>query len=166
MLLNNSTDFHGGALAALLIRMYNEFHCMDDVSGLAIEGLSLEVVAEASRRRINALECKPPRWLEHAKEFLHQRFSESLTLNLIAEQVGVHPVHLAREFRKHYRLTVGEYIRHRRVRYACQLLSISDTPLVDIAVEAGFSQQSHFSKTFKQITGMTPTEYRASSRLR
>lgn len=166
LLLDDAAAFHGGALAGLIIKMYNELHNPDDVSHLAIEGLTLEVIAEASRRRINPSASKPSRWLENARELLHERFSESLTLNLIAEQVGVHPVHLVRAFRKHYHLTVGEYIRRRRVEYACQQLCNSDTPLIDIAIEAGFSHQSHFSKTFKQVTGMTPTEYRAASHLR
>jgi AraC family transcriptional regulator len=165
-LLDDSADFHGGALAALIIRMYNELHNPDNVSHLAIEGLALEVIAEASRRHINPSTRKPARWLEQARELLHERFSETLTLSLIAEQVGVHPVHLVREFRKHYQLTVGEYIRHRRIEYACQQLCISDTPLIDIAIDSGFSHQSHFSKTFKEVTGMTPARYRASSRPR
>lgn len=166
LLLNDAADFRGGALATLLVKMYNEFHCADDFSRLAIEGLALEVIAEASRRKVNAPAGKPPRWLGRAKELLRERFSEPLTLKLIAEQVGVHPVHLVREFRKHYRLTVGEYLRQCRVEAACLKLSTSNIPLIDIAIATGFSQQSHFSKTFKRVTGVTPAAYRQAARLR
>jgi AraC family transcriptional regulator len=82
----------------------------------------------------------------------------------IARRVGVHPVYLASEFRRRYGLTVGEYVRQLRIEYASRQLSTSDTPLVEIALNSGFSSQSHFSWTFKRITGITPAQFRAGSR--
>ena len=158
-LIEDSFAFDGGVLPKLALKMYREFRDLDELSHLTIEGLSLEVIAETARRRTYKLDRKPPRWLSDARELLQEHFAEPLTLSLIAQQVGVHPVHLAREFRRHYQLTVGEFIRKRRVEYACQQLSTSNRPLADIAMAAGFSQQSHFSKTFKRFTGMTPKQY-------
>jgi AraC family transcriptional regulator len=76
--------------------------------------------------------------------------------------VGVHPVYLASEFRKHFGCTIGEYVRKLRVEFACRRISESDSPLSDIAIAAGFSHQSHFSRTFKAVTGMTPAGYRTA----
>jgi AraC family transcriptional regulator len=163
-LLSEPAAFHGGASTVLFSKIYGEFYRTDNVSHLAIEGLLLELTAEISRRRVHTSERKPPRWLENAKELVHEHFAEHLTLELIARQVGVHPVHLVREFRKHFRLTVGDYIRRRRIEYACRQLSESDIPLIEIALNAGFSQQSHFSRIFKAVTGMTPTAYRRKAR--
>ena len=64
------------------------------------------------------------------------------------------------------RLLSGEYIRQLRVEYACRQLSSSSTALAEIASAAGFSDQSHFSRTFKRQIGMTPSQYRAISRAR
>ena len=137
---------------------------MDNVSALAIEGLFLEMLAEASRCSRNIAEHRLPRWLKQVKESIDVSFSHHLTIAAMAKTVGVHPVHLATAFRKHYRCTIGEYIRQRRVEYASRQLSQSDAPLVEIALAAGFSDQSHFSKTFKLFTGLSPARFRATLR--
>jgi AraC family transcriptional regulator len=67
---------------------------------------------------------------------------------------------LSREFRRYYSCTVGEYVRHLRIEYACRLLSASNASLAEIALAAGFFDQSHFARNFKWQTGMTPHEYR------
>jgi AraC family transcriptional regulator len=158
-------DFQSGIPVRLAIRLYREFQEMDDVSPLALEGLTLEMLAEASRQPI-AAERKPPGWLRRARELLHDRFTESLSLDDVARAVGVHPTHLARVFRQHYRCAVGDYLRGLRIERARNELSTSDAPLVEIAVAAGFCDQSHFATAFRRHTGMTPTEYRRTFRLR
>ena len=163
-ILNEPAQFHGGKLASLLMDIQREVSWADEISRLAIEGLSLELIAEATRHSANALERKPPRWLKQAREIVHERFYEHLTVSDIARRVGVHPVHLVREFRKFFRETIGEYVRRRRVDFARQQLASSDIPIVDIAAATGFSHQSHFSKTFKRLTGTTPARYRAAFR--
>ena len=155
----------GGIMANLFARLYREFHTADEASSLAIEGLAMEMLAEVSRQRV-VLDRKPPVWLERVVDLLHSNFTETLKISSIADTVGVHPVHLAREFRKHYRCTVGEYIRQLRIQKACTALSKSDVSLSDIASAAGFADQSHFGRTFKQFTGMTPAAYRSFSSAR
>lgn len=152
-------EFKGGSLAALLMKMYAEFRLSDAASHLAIEGLSLEVVAEATRG-LRPADKKPPQWLRNAREYIDAHSTSHITIGTISEQAGVHPVHLVREFRKHFRMTIGEYVRSRRIDYACGQLTSPEIPLIEIALNAGFSQQSHFSRAFKQITGMSPGEYR------
>jgi AraC-like DNA-binding protein len=73
---------------------------------------------------------------------------------------GVHPVHLSREFRKHYHMTIGELIRKRRIDRACELLSNSAMSLSEVALTCGFSDQSHFCAMFKSHTGLTPAKFR------
>jgi AraC family transcriptional regulator len=166
MVLDTPAHFYGGSLATLAMKLYKEFRALDRDSPLVVEGLSLEILAEASRRfRLNSA-SRPPSWLYQVREILHDQFSEHLTLASIAKSAGVHPVHMAREFRKHFRLTIGEYLRQLRIQFACAKLSNSDSALPEIALEAGFSHQSHFSRTFKRLTGMTPAEYRKISRSR
>jgi len=162
--LDRSTELVGGQLAWLALRVYREARAMDDVSPLAIEGLFLEMLAEASRCSRKVVERHIPRWLKQAKEIIDVSFSDKLTIAGMAETVGVHPVHLATVFRKHYRCTIGECIRQRRVEYASRQLSLSDTTLAEIALAAGFSDQSHFSKTFKHVTGLSPARFRAAYR--
>lgn len=142
------------------MRLYREFHRSDSASSLAIEGLTLELLAEISRKQPRPQELRLPKWLGLTKDLLQAHFAEPLRLESIAEAVGVHPVHLAREFRKHFGCTVGDYVRHLRLIYASTQLSESNKTLATIATDAGFADQSHFCRSFKRITHMTPSEYR------
>lgn len=164
--IESPTDFYDERLSNLALRLYREFREFDDFSSLSVEGLTLELIAEASRRSARKSEPRPPHWLRRTREILDERFDESLTLIALSELVGVHPVHLAREFHRFYRLTVGEYVRKRRIEIACQKISTTDAPLSEIALAVGFFDQSHFARTLKKFTGMTPSEYRAAFRPR
>jgi len=164
--LEGSSHFQGGLLLSLPMRLYHEAKRQDDLSALVIEGLVLEILAEASRSQYCFSEGKPPLWLERAREIIHAHFSEQLSLASIAESVGIHPVHLARSFRQRYYCTVGDYVRRIRIEFTCRKISASDATLAEISSAAGFFDQSHFAKTFKQLTGMTPGKYRESVRSR
>jgi AraC family transcriptional regulator len=158
---DGSVEFYGGTLIALSSKIYKEFTEMDEVSPLVIEGITMEMLAEASRRGVRHFNSKPPRWLKQAREFLDAHFSDNFTFSDVAISVGVHPVHLAREFRRRYRCTLGEYTRRLRIDFACRELAKPDSSLVEIALTSGFSSQSHFSTIFKRLTGVTPADYRA-----
>jgi AraC family transcriptional regulator len=158
--LEDSVHCHGGLLSGLFMKLYREFRQMDGASPWAIEGLVLEMLAEVSRREVKVSDRTPPRWLAQALELLREQFSEHLTLAHVATSVGVHPIHLARGFRRFCRCTVGEYIRQLRIEHACRELCESDASLAAIASAAGFSDQSHFSRTFKRLMAMTPAQYR------
>jgi len=163
--LKEPADFHGGVPTYLATKLYREFREMDEVSALAIEGLALEMIAESTRalRRLNG--TTPP-WLERAREILHSDFAEPLTLAHLATMVGVCPTHLAREFRRRYDCTIGAYVRQLRIEFARHQLSCSAIPLTEIAIAAGFFDQSHFARTFKLLTGMSPAAYRRAVRTR
>jgi AraC family transcriptional regulator len=163
-LLESPMHIESGGLGSLALRMYREFRLMDDLSPLAVEALAIEVLVEASRQVRRPRLRGSREWLGHARELIHERFCETLTLAAIAKTVGVHPVHLATEFRKLHRCTIGQYLRRLRVEYACREISKSNTPLAQIALAAGFTDQSHLSRTFRQLTGMTPAAYRTASR--
>jgi AraC family transcriptional regulator len=147
-------------------RIYDEFHLRDDLSSLVIEALTLELLVDGTRLTSSIASFTPPRWLERIPDLLRAEFSQSLTLDQIAGSVGVHPSHLARVFRRVHGCTVGDYVRHLRIEFACDRLRTTDASLVEIALAAGFSDQSHFSKTFKRQTGMSPAIFKKSFRAR
>jgi AraC family transcriptional regulator len=164
--INAPADFRGGRFSFLATRLYREFLGADQFSSLVIEGLMLEMMGEASRRSVSNSKQSAPLWLRQAREILDERFAESLTLVALSERVGVHPVHLAREFRKFFHCTVGEYVRARRIEFACRQIANTKLPFSEIAHGAGFFDQSHFSRTLKRVVGLTPSEYRAGRRSR
>jgi AraC family transcriptional regulator len=161
--LESPADSRSGLVNSIAHKLYQEFCAPDAASRLAIEGLALELIAAVARlssRRDNT-PSHPPRWLTQAHELIKSRFAEALTLSEMARAVGVHPVTLTREFRRYYRSTIGEMTRHERIEFACREILKPGAKLTDVAISAGFYDQSHFAKTFKQIMGVTPAQYRA-----
>lgn len=142
-------------------RLYGEFRRFDPPSLISLEGILLEILADAAR---NCTGSGPrtavPHWLRQAREYVESNFLHSISLSEIAQIAGVHRVHLAREFRRYFSITVGELLRRRRVEHACRLVSNTQDSLADVAIACGFSDQSHFCATFRQQIGVTPGRFR------
>lgn len=157
--------FACGPPAQLALRLYRESHANDAAAPLAIEGLVLEILAAATRQTAQSIpraSSPPPRWLQHARELLQEQWAETPALSAIAREVGVHSVSLARAFRHHFQCSIGDYVRRLRIEHACRQIAQTNAPLIEIAHAVGFYDQSHFSRTFKRYTGLTPAEYRAT----
>ena len=108
--LDNSVHAHGGLLSGLMMKIYDEFRHLDSASPVAIQGLAMEMFVAVSRHQSNLASRHPKRWLAGTVEFLRESFTEHLTLAQVASAAGVHPVYLAREFRRFHGCTIGEYI--------------------------------------------------------
>jgi len=155
------SEMSGLTTTWLANRLYAEFSRHDTASAMAIQGLVLEILAEIARADAADSSNLAPGWLKQATEIVEARFLERLSLTEIAHEVGVHYVHLSRQFHKYNRCTVGELIRRRRVQYASHLLAHSSTPLAEIALVCGFSDQSHLSFLFKRYMGLSPSKFRS-----
>jgi AraC family transcriptional regulator len=163
-ILDQSRYFSGGELTSLLLRLHREFRAGDSVAALTIEGLVLETLGTAARRMTRGQSSAQPVWLRRARDFIHERFAEGVSLTELAMSVEIHPSHLTRMFRRHYGCSVGDYVRRCRLEYAAHELIASDQTLAEVAAAAGFYDQSHFTNVFKAHLKMTPAEYRAMAR--
>ncbi len=161
--LSSPGEVQGLASTWLANRLYREFTAEDDVAPLAMEGVLLEILAESARAIGEGSAAHAPAWLRRVREALDDTYLQAPSLADLAAIADVHPVHLSREFRKHYQSTIGEFIRKRRIEHACHLLAKSDTALSEIALACGFSDQSHFCAMFKAHTGLTPAKFRDMS---
>ena len=148
------------ACAATILR--SELRLADGLSRMALEAAVLSLLAQLTRLDGPLEKRRPTQWLKTARDILHESFGEPLSLKSVAASVGVHPVHLSREFPKHFGVTLADYLRRMRINYACQALSKADQPLTAIALDAGFADQAHFTRCFKRATGVTPAAYRRS----
>jgi AraC family transcriptional regulator len=135
-----------------------------DLSSTSVESTVLALLAELGGRPGLEGRGAPPPWLARVAEQIHDEFARGLTLASLAETAGVHRVHVARAFRQHYGCTAGDYIRQRRVEFACHRLIGSDDRLSDVAFDAGFADQSHLTNTFRRLVGLTPGAFRARFR--
>lgn len=164
LILNEPAVYHSHPLMWLATRLRRESKEADDFTALTVEGLMLEVIGEIGRRSASSSVDNQPDWLRQAREILYEKFTERMSLSEIARSVGVHPVYLAGVFRRHYKCTIGEYLRRLRIEFASREIAKTDAPLADIGLASGFSHQGHFTRTFKRLTGLTPGQFRAISR--
>lgn len=120
------------------------------------ESIALELLGMVDGARI---ESGAPQWLQAVLERLHDEFNSPPSSRELAQSAGVHPVHLARIVRRETGMTIAGLIRHRRVEHAIQQFSTGES-LAMIAARAGFSDQAHFTRCFRSVTGMTPAQLR------
>jgi AraC family transcriptional regulator len=153
-------DVRGTRANWLAGQVYQEFRTPDSAAQLAIEGFALAMLGEIARARARSESRAKPPWLVRAVDLLHANLSGELSLADIASAVGVHPAHLSRTFHQHFGCTMSAYVRRKRVERAQRDLSGTGRSLAEIAHAAGFSDQAHFSRVFKQLTGTTPGAYR------
>jgi AraC family transcriptional regulator len=100
-----------------------------------------------------------PAWVGRVREMLRDG-AEDWSLVRLAADAGIHPVHLSREFPKHFHTGLGDYLRLVKVDRAMSLLGEPDLLLTEIAFESGFADQSHFIRSFRNYYGVTPLGYR------
>ncbi|TMQ47245.1 MAG: helix-turn-helix transcriptional regulator [Candidatus Eisenbacteria bacterium] len=101
-----------------------------------------------------------------AREFIRAHFRSGFDHEALARVAGVHATHLARAFHAHMGCTVTGYIHRLRIEWARDRVERSDVPLADVALDAGFADQAHFTRVFRRETGSTPSAYRRRSRRR
>jgi AraC family transcriptional regulator len=131
-----------------------------------LEECIYEVLASLPAARSSKPMNWAPRWLELVKEELDDTFAEGPRVRDLAARARVHPVYLARRFRRHVGCSITDYRAFLRARAAAELLASSDEPLVAAAVQCGFVDQSHLCRVFKGATGLTPRDYRGLTNCR
>jgi AraC family transcriptional regulator len=98
--------------------------------------------------------------LRRIKELVHTKMEEDLSLDEMAQSVGLSTAHFARMFRKSTGETPHQFVLRQRVERAKALLRAPDARVLDVAVACGFKTQQHFAQVFREVWGVSPTEYR------
>ena len=101
--------------------------------------------------------------VRQACEYILANLTAPITFSAIASQVGYSEYYLSRKFNKEMGIKISDYINSERIKYATQLLKITDLPISEIAARLQYGNQSYFGRIFKQETGMTPAQYRKQS---
>jgi AraC family transcriptional regulator len=112
---------------------------------------SLRQVADDTRQQA-------PVWLRRVREEMDD-VGSGVRVRDVAARAGVHPVYLARQFRRYFGCSVVSYLQRRRVMRAADLIGSSPMSLSSVAFQAGFADQSHLSRGFRAGTGVTPGKY-------
>jgi AraC family transcriptional regulator len=98
--------------------------------------------------------------LRRIKELVHARMEDDLSLDEMAQSVGLSTAHFARMFRKSTGVTPHQFVLRQRLERAKAMLRAPDARVLDVAVACGFKTQQHFAQVFRDVCGVSPTEYR------
>jgi AraC family transcriptional regulator len=150
--------FHGD----IALQMGNAIRCglgaRDTAGRLALEAATLALFSEAAPREPC---CEGSgAWVRRVCDDIRREPCAEWSLAGIAATARVHPMHVARTFRRRVGVSLGQFVRAERLAWARAALSASDTSLATIAIDAGFYDESHFIRAFRRHFGATPGSYR------
>lgn len=128
-----------------------------DSDPVTLESLGLELAGQAMTPAGEGE--RPPPWLAVAETFLADSFDQPIAITDLARAAGVHPVHLARGYRRWLGAAPGERLRTRRLERAADLLMRGRASIGQIALASGFCDQSHLNRQFHRAYGVTPGEF-------
>jgi AraC family transcriptional regulator len=149
------------ASARLLnLRLLAAAFASGDVAHAELDTIATELLAAAVTTGMRLRYPNAPGWLRRAEAFLRASFQLPISLRDAAREANVHPVHLARVFRRVHGLSVGQYLRILRLAEAGRLVVQRGCLLAEAAARAGFADQSHFTRCCSQALGHSPRALR------
>lgn len=151
-------DLRDNTAAGLSWQLLRELQAGAGATELVIEGLLADLMAEVFGAPPPRRSSVPP-WLDTVDQLLRAATTPP-RLASIASEVDRHPSHVAREYRRHTGLTIGQRARRLQVARVAAALAGSSDPLSHIAHDAGFADQSHMGRAFKALMDASPAAYR------
>lgn len=163
-LLDDVAHVHDVHVSVDARRVLREMDQPDSLANLSIDALMLGMLVRVSRAHRKLASRRSPSWLARVREMLHDEFRSPPSLTELAAVAGVTPTHVCHAFKSHVGMPLGEYVRRVRITWAAEQLRTTDQPLSAIAMAAGYSDQSHFTRESRRLLGARPSEYRRGSR--
>lgn len=154
------TDFEGSInlrspiIKNLMNQIFMETKINDPYSSLNIESNLIQIFNSLNKAKSGY--SKKPTWVCQLEELLREENTDYSLKNL-GLKLGIHPVHLSREFHRYFGTSLGHYIRLTKLNKAFCLLTSNKYSLTEICYQCGFYDQSHFIKNFKQVYKTTPS---------
>src|SRR5581483_489928 len=112
---------------------------------------------------VEADQAKEPAWLSDLEARVKAEFRTRLDLNDLSAQIGVHPGHMCRVFRRFRNTSLGEYVTGLRIQFVTRRLTQTSDALGEIAQASGFADQSHMTRVFHRFVGSSPGAYRTAA---
>jgi len=140
--------------------LWRELRAWDTASTLAVES-GFEELLDAAAEVAQTGSHGGPAWLRRVRDMLADEWRRTPGLVELARQADVHPVYLARAFRRHYGCSPGTYLRRCRMDRAIDLLGDTGLSVAEVAASCGFVDQAHFAHVFRRAHRVTPSQYRA-----
>lgn len=148
-----------GSLFARPLSLIDESRVM-----LCLELLLLNIAEEYVASARDVLRRQHKEGLLRAAQYIERHLGDQLKLSSIAKVAGMSAAHFNRIFKAHHNVPVHRFVLQRRLERVRQLLRETDRPIAALALDAGFSSQSHLTSTFGRHYAMTPAQYRIDAR--
>ena len=149
-------------VAGLARRLSFEIARNDAMTPLGVESAVLDILLALDRGR--PVKGDLASWVDHVRDRLEDEAETAPSMAELARLAGVHPVHVARAFRRRFGCSIGAYLRRKRVGRAMVLLEDGALELSTVAYDAGFADQSHMTRLVRAETGLTPGAWRRRAR--
>ncbi|WP_337040367.1 chromate resistance protein ChrB domain-containing protein [Emticicia sp. 17c] len=148
------------ALYSWASHLYKQKHLQNSPFENLLHEFYHKILQESDKKKV-------PAWVKELKNIIQDQIDTQFVFDLrkISDELALNPSYLSREFSKYFDdLNFGEYIRKKRIEKAIDLMQRTDYSLTEIAYLTGFSDQSHFTRTFKVYTGKNPSSYKNNFR--
>lgn len=150
--------FHGFRYAPLAYQFLYQLWLEQSID--SVEESAFDLIANLELSNASTIPSSLPPWLARVEKRIKDEFSCNIRLKDLAFEAGIHPVYLARVFRQYYGQSVKGYLQDLRIRHALDILSGSQTSIVQVALDSGFADQSHLNRVFKSRIGLSPGQYK------
>ncbi len=150
---------HPSQVKFTLLKFYHELHDPANHITASVQ-LTLYELLHPAKKQYNMGSKQAPQWAIRLQQILHDEWNKPFELNELARRTGVHPVTISRYFPSYFSSTLSNYIRHIKVDKALSMIKITSLHLTEIAYTCGFADQAHFTRTFKEVTGYLPKDFR------
>ena len=151
----------GVELAWLGNRLYEQFRSGAGTSSLAVEGILLQMLAVVGDIE-NGRDTTETLWVARVEDAIRADLGRRLTVSELADRVALHPVYMSRAWQRFRRCSIGEFVNRVRIEEACRRIAAERVSFADLSLDLGFGDQTHFSRVFRKVTGMTPGTYRTA----
>lgn len=139
----------------IILKIFKESLVADTFSGDTITMLFSQLSNTSHLERFE----KSPFWVKSLNELLNDCWNENPNLQDLSQILNLNPITISKHFPKYFGCTLGEYMRRIKINRSLSLIQSKNTNLTEISFQCGFSDQSHFIRTFKNQTGFLPKQF-------
>ncbi|WP_341280842.1 helix-turn-helix domain-containing protein [Paenibacillus sp. FSL H8-0537] len=152
---------HALSLLSLLEQMSQLWESSEELDRLQVTGIFYQFVVEQFRQlQMVKAEAAVPELPEQIAEYIHEYFQKTVTMETMAAKFHYSTHYLARVFKRKFGCSPMEYLLQTRINRAKYLLTETDMPIRSLAEKVGYTDIYYFSRLFKKLTGVTPTQFK------
>ena len=160
---DSSSDFN-----AILTSLYRIAESSDHIRDMKINeclAALLSALMQESWQPENRQTATRRQDLTQVRSYLDEHYTQKITLDELAEQFYINKFYLVRLFKEQYGQSINHYLQQLRITKAKQLLRFTDKAVEQIGFECGLGAHSYFTRTFKKVEGITPSDFRSQWKL-